>query len=134
MQDSVQVHIKEAKNDTNHNKHTGGGVEDVEDGIDENKDNKDNKDNNQINMDQDIKVPIYNDISNNEECHPYQTLIMNDSKWYNEKRVEEDTILSADEKSERVKSDYYRVETEDMDMYNELKEKYELYTTEEKIK
>ena len=43
------------------------------------------------NMDKNIQVPIYNDISNNQECHAYQTLIMNDSKWYNEgTRIVED--------------------------------------------
>ena len=57
-----------------------------------------------------------------------------DSKWCYKKRAEEDTMLSADEKSERMKSGYYRSKTEDLDIYNELKEKYAFYTTEEKIK
>ena len=56
-----------------------------------------------------------------------------DSKWCYKKRAEEDTMLSADEKSERMKLGYYRSKTEDLDMYNELKEKYAFYTTEEKI-
>ena len=39
-----------------------------------------------------------------------------DSKWCYKKRAEENTTLSADEKSERMKLVYYRSKTEDLDV------------------